>query len=266
MIVRVATGLVCLPILFAVIWFGSPVLTGLVALIAVVGFWELRRLATELDIAPPLIPGIIWSAAIVVLGGGNSGYLIEVLSIGILATLSWLVITSKKRYSLSAWGISIAGPIYVSLPLSFALLIRSSEHGREWLLLVVSVTFTTDSFAYLAGRLIGKHQLVPHLSPGKTWEGAIAGLLGGVGCALGVSTILNLFVAAPFITWWQSLILGTLLGLVAQVGDLAESFLKRLAKVKEASNLVPGHGGLLDRLDSIVFTLVVMYYWIQWVK
>ena len=142
-------------------------------------------------------------------------------------------------------------------------MLRSLEQGREWLLLGVLITFATDTTAYLIGRFLGKHPLAPAISPSKTWEGAIAGLAGGITTCLALITFLSWFDALP-VRLWQAVLVGGTLSVVAQVGDLAESSIKRAADVKESGWLIPGHGGLLDRLDSVVFTLVVMYYLSIW--
>ena len=101
---------------------------------------------------------------------------------------------------------------------------------------------------------MGRHALWPRISPGKTWEGAIGGFLAAVGASLALAAMLPLVAVG-----WQVAVLGALIGVFAQVGDLAESMLKRSAGVKDASRLMPGHGGLLDRLDSIIFSVVVTY-------
>jgi phosphatidate cytidylyltransferase len=128
--------------------------------------------------------------------------------------------------------------------------------GRQWIFLLFFVVFSCDTGAFYVGRRWGRHKLWPAVSPGKTVEGAIGGLLSSVAVSLLVGTLLPLDVAtAGFL-----LALGFILALVCQVGDLMESMLKRVSQVKDAGGILPGHGGLLDRLDSLLFAFPVMYY------
>mgnify|MGYP002032360551 CR=1 FL=1 len=125
----------------------------------------------------------------------------------------------------------------------------------DWLLFALLVTFATDTAAYGIGRALGRHPLAPALSPGKTWEGALGGVAGALLAALGLATWLSMPLAR-----WEVLALGLGIAIAGQFGDLAESMLKRGAGVGEASRLIPGHGGVLDRLDSVVLILPLVYY------
>ncbi len=159
--------------------------------------------------------------------------------------------------ALPAAGISCSGLILVAFPLSFA--VRLHGAGREGpllLLFALVITWVGDSAAYFAGRSIGKHPLAPHLSPKKTWEGTLASFIGSLAVALAFA----LFMAVP---------LPHLLGMAAvgnvggQVGDLLESAYKRSAGIKDSGSLLPGHGGVLDRIDALILAIpVVWYYWI----
>ena len=116
-------------------------------------------------------------------------------------------------------------------------------------------TFANDTAAFFIGRALGRHRLAPHISPGKTWEGAV----GGVIASILASLILRAIFQLPF-NYWQIALLGVVVSIFAQLGDLIESLLKRNAGVKDAGQLVPGHGGILDRVDSLIFTGVIVYY------
>ena len=120
--------------------------------------------------------------------------------------------------------------------------------------------FSTDTFAFLAGKKFGKHKLAPIISPGKTVEGSLVGLLAAITTIMLASFMLKLNFEI-----WQSIFLGILIGVFAQTGDLIESLLKRLSKVKDSGHLLPGHGGILDRIDSIVLNTVIVYYFAIWV-
>ena len=129
--------------------------------------------------------------------------------------------------------------------------------GPGWLLFLLLTTFSVDSAAFLVGRAWGRRRLAPAISPGKTWEGAFAGFVAGVA----VAPILGALLALP-LSVAEGLGLGAGMAVLAQLGDLAESLLKRSVGVKDAGVLVPGHGGVLDRYDSIVFPLLLVYYYV----
>jgi phosphatidate cytidylyltransferase len=141
--------------------------------------------------------------------------------------------------------------------------LRRLDSGRDWVLLAIFATFATDTVAYLLGRAFGKHHMAPAISPGKTWEGAAAGLAGGLAATVALAFILDL---TPHpLSYPGVILLGFLIPIFAQLGDLAESLLKRSAGVKDAGHLIPGHGGMLDRMDSIMFSSIVVYYYMIWV-
>jgi len=130
-----------------------------------------------------------------------------------------------------------------------------------WTVLALFIAvWVCDSAAYFAGRAFGRHKLFERVSPNKTWEGAVAGFVGAIAAFL-----LMKFLVLPYLTWTQSLVCGTIVGVVGQLGDLAESQLKRDAGVKDSSTLIPGHGGILDRFDSIVAVSPVLYLYLDFI-
>ena len=154
----------------------------------------------------------------------------------------------------------LLAPVYVGFLLGHGLSLRDlggdeGNLGRSWLLFTLLVVFACDTGAYAVGRLVGRHRMAPRLSPNKTWEGAAGGFAASVGAALLVGVVFEL--EAPF---WQQALIGAVASVAAQVGDLAESALKRAANVKDSGSIMPGHGGILDRMDSILFALPAVYY------
>jgi phosphatidate cytidylyltransferase len=148
------------------------------------------------------------------------------------------------------------GIFYVAFLLSYLILLRKLPHGIEWVVLALAINFGTDAGAYFAGRLFGKHPLYPVISPKKTVEGAIGGVV----------LCIVLLVAAKYVLikelgWADVLILGFIASILAILGDMAESLVKRGFKVKDAGGLLPGHGGFLDRIDSFVFSAPFIYYY-----
>jgi phosphatidate cytidylyltransferase len=216
----------------------------------------------------PLTLGALWAMALV-LGGqaasGTSNLLLISLGIilgGAFVAFLWLVAFYFGKGPVGAVLYLIAGPIYIGFPLAHALALRdwgalpeADTLGRNWLLFALLVTFATDTGAFLSGRSVGRHRMAPKISPNKTWEGAAGGLLLAVVAALALGQLLEL--RLPI---WQQAIIGASVGVAAQLGDLVVSKLKRLAQVKDSGSIIPGHGGILDRLGSIVTSVPVVYY------
>lgn len=168
----------------------------------------------------------------------------------------YLFVDHDLHLVFSQIAITIFGCIYVACLFSYAGLLRGLEHGVFWIFLMAGATFMADTSAYFVGHWIGKHKLAPRVSPGKTIEGLVGGVLG---------SILAVFLSK--LIFWHGLlnrdvfILGIIIGLVGPLGDLSESLIKRSVGVKDSGNLIPGHGGLLDRLDAVFFTAPVVYYY-----
>ncbi len=146
------------------------------------------------------------------------------------------------------------GIVYIPGFLSYLILIRNGTDGVSWLFFLFSVVFIGDATAYYAGSLFGKHKLNPLVSPGKTIEGSVAGLCAGIGAGLLCKNILELS-----FSWKECMILTVLIGVSAQIGDLFESQLKRAANLKDSGGILPGHGGVLDRIDATLFSVPVLY-------
>ena len=225
---------------------------------------------------PAVALGVIWALAFVVSGHRDDyvEYQTTLVALGGGAlTLAWHLVRrfvpgqaggedeepGSPGDTLVDWGYTAAGAIYTGWTLSLFLRLRAGDDGLEWVLLAVLATFATDTGAFLVGRAIGRTRMAPRISPGKTWEGAVGGWLAGVSATAGLAVLLDL----P-ITQAEAIALGALVGVVAQVGDLVESMLKRAAGVKDSGTLIPGHGGVLDRLDSVVFAIVVVYHFSVW--
>ncbi len=153
------------------------------------------------------------------------------------------------------FGWLLFGLLYLPLLLGHLMPLRLLDHGRRWIFLTLLVIMACDTFAYFIGSAIGRRKLYPAVSPNKSLEGALGGLAGAVS---GVFAAKLCF--APFVGWLDGLAVGLLLGTLGQLGDLFESLLKRACGVKDSGSIIPGHGGLLDRLDSLLFAFPVVYY------
>ena len=229
------------------------------------GVWELSSALRQKGWYVPRVPAVVGSVLIIpaTFYWGTFGQWAATLGTS-LALMIWRLvhILWEKRRSISqTFGETIKDlaaaafvVIYLPLTISFSILLLSKPHtGPAWVIAFVVPVALVDTFGYLIGRKLGRHKLAPGVSPKKTWEGLVASIVAGA-----VSTIL-LVVFVVHIDWWYGLILSTLLILAAVFGDLAESLIKRDLGVKDMSSLLPGHGGIMDRLDSILPAALVTY-------
>ena len=264
MIGRLVTAAVGIPALALVVWLGDPVFTVVVAVVAALGAVEVCEMARSRGETPSRAAAVTLSVALVlssiVLSYSPSTpefvpLLTASIGIGILAVVFLLAPIQRLR---TRWlGLTLGASVYPGALLAHAPLLRGIEQGLEWVVFLLVVTFSTDTGAFFVGKAVGKRPLAPTVSPGKTWEGAIGGFLAAVLAAFVAAWALGIEVGVTVIV-----VLGALMGVVGQAGDLFESKLKRLAAVKESGRLLPGHGGVLDRLDSIVFNLALLYYFV----
>ena len=177
-----------------------------------------------------------------------------VLSLALVGGLTVFLVVPGRRQGLSRWAMGLAGALYIGIPFNYYLLIYTSQpNGRVWTLFTIFAVVVSDAAALLVGSRIGRHPFFAGISPNKTVEGAIAGVVGAMlVMLLGVSGVIG---KSPV----HALVLGFLVGTSAEVGDLVESQMKRIAEVKDSSKLIPGHGGVLDRIDSILFPPILVY-------
>ncbi len=265
MLPRALTALVGIPILVSAIWWGGPWLSALVALVAVLGIRELYRMLPPGTGPLPIALGALWCVALV-LGGQASTDLSSFLRIsagiwlaGAFVALLWLLALHPGRRHMVAGIYLLGGPLCIGFLLAHSLVLREAGGtealGRNWLLLALGVAFATDTGAFFIGRSLGVHPMAPNISPNKTWEGSVGGLVFAIAASLMLGQILELEIPR-----WQQAVIGAAVGVLGQWGDLAESKLKRIAHVRDAGSIIPGHGGVLDRLDSVVVSVPTVYY------
>jgi phosphatidate cytidylyltransferase len=273
---RIITAVWGIPILIAIIWFGEPWLfTAFVAILGLLAVIEFFRLVNKLKITPIYIFGILWTLFFIIIRNPLLPDLIEpyldfnlvtpiFITSGIIISLVALLVRKEKFNAFPAWAWTFAGILYVGWLLGYLVALRGIEDGRNWVFYALFCTFGSDTFAFLIGRAFGKRKLAPSISPGKTWVGTFGGLLGAV-----VVSFLFLLPTpvslASQLNWWQAIILGLLVSIFGQLGDLVESLLKRNVGAKDSGTLLPGHGGILDRLDSVVFAVVIVYHWMVYI-
>jgi phosphatidate cytidylyltransferase len=260
---RIITAFIGLPILITAIWFGIPWFTLLIAAIAFVGILEFYRMATSADIQPLTYFGVVFAVLLAFIPHCQYAEAAPLLlTLVIVISLIWSLFRSTRERAFHNWAWTMAGILYIGWMLSYWVSLRILENGREWVFFVAVTTIASDTSAFFVGRAWGKRRMAPTISPSKTWEGAIGGFLGAMALALILKAILSL---PPFFlpaNYWQAALLGATVSIFAQLGDLVESLLKRNTGTKDSGKLLPGHGGILDRIDGFLFSGVLIYYFV----
>ncbi len=268
---RILTTLLGLPLVLVFVWFepaGFPIFVLLVLGIGFVGILEFYRFALLTGARPLVLFGALWASLFIAEPFLTENYGLEYLLPALLASalilpLAWFYLFSRQRGAMR-WAWTVAGILYLGWLLGHAVGLRVFEDGREWVLLALFTTFACDTGAFLVGRTWGRRPMAPVLSPKKTWEGALGGFLAAPAAALAINALFDLAGIGVPLGAAKIVGLGILIGIFAQLGDLLESVLKRRAGVKDSGALLPGHGGALDRIDSLVFSMAVVYYYILW--
>ncbi len=269
---RLITALCIVPLLVAAVWFDEPLpwFTVFVAVWGALAVLEFYRMVAARR-APPLIYfGLIWTLFFILSRNPDLLAILEprfdlnlltplLLASALILPLIWLVFRRRKEEAFTSWAWTITGILYVGWLLSHFVALRGLDLGREWVLFALFTTFVSDSAAFFIGRAWGRHHLAPSVSPKKTLEGAAGGALGAITVGLLLVAPLNL----P-ISYAGAALLGLAVSIFGQAGDLVESLLKRSMGVKDSGKGMPGHGGFLDRMDSVVFAGVVVYYYVIW--
>jgi phosphatidate cytidylyltransferase len=251
---RTLTGIAFLPVLFFLIHLGGLAYLAFTFLVVLLGAREWWQLTGRPAGRGGLL--LVVAGALGALQGGIEPRAERLLAFLALLLLLWLIagLAGGGEASMRRAGQGLLGILYVGLLPAFLVRMRALPEGREALLLTYATVFLCDTAAYAVGRAIGRRPLWPAVSPRKTWEGAIGGLLGAVVAAVGGAIWF-----APFLGVPGAIGFGLLAGSFGQVGDLVESRWKREAGVKDSSALLPGHGGILDRFDNLHFVAPVLY-------
>jgi phosphatidate cytidylyltransferase len=263
---RWITGLIALPFLIFLVYKGGVLFTILISIAGLVALWEYYRIVFNGEDKPIsniiLLWGyginfaIIWSTFLV---GPDLSLSVIGLNLIVVALISLFQFKTDQTV-LDVVIKQLQGIIYIPVLLSFLVLIREGSSGMIWVFVLLAVIFAGDIGAYYVGSYLGRHKLIPAVSPGKTIEGSIGGLavnlvLGGIAKYLFLSGL----------PWGLSLLFFLTVGIAGQVGDLFESELKRSSGIKDSGGILPGHGGILDRIDALLFASPVAYIFIEYV-
>lgn len=251
---RLAVAAVGLPVVLYLVWLGGWWVAGLVLAAAIVAMHELYVMARSLR--PLVLAGYVGGvAAIVGAELGGIAWMAGGLMLTLLLAFGLYGIAETRQTATAAVSSTLLGVVWIALGLGHLLLLRDlPEHGRLAAFTLLLAVWADDTAAFFVGRFVGRHRLAPALSPRKTWEGFVAGT------AAAVAVVFFALYDQDFLTIGESLLLGGAVALAAAAGDLFESALKRDLEVKDSGRILAGHGGMLDRIDALLFASVAAYY------
>jgi phosphatidate cytidylyltransferase len=261
---RVLTSVVLLPIVLLAIWFNQqplPWFTIVMVIWSLCSLYEFYHLARASGKAQPLVfTGMLLALLFIIQPHFKNPTLMPaLLTISIILPFTLIMLRKDISNAFTSWLWTLGGILYIGWLSSYYISISLLDMGKDWLLMALLVIFASDIFAFFTGRAIGHHKMAPVISPSKTWEGAAGGVIGSIIVGTLLSQVLDLPVGII-----DAIILSLVISILGQIGDLAESLYKRNTGVKDSGNALPGHGGFLDRIDSVVFAGLVVYYYVIW--
>lgn len=263
---RVTSGIVLVIIISAVLIFGGPLLACFCAFISVVGLYEYYRAIGFLPEGKKIVRisvaaymGALVLFALMLFGNGNALYLLFMIILVTIVMLG-IYVFSFPKYKASEIVCAIFGYIYVPVMICFIFMTRQKQDGQFLVWLIFIASWVCDTFAYFTGMLFGKHKLAPILSPKKSIEGAVGGVVFAAAAGGLYGYFVRDYLLQDFPVIPAFIVICAVGACVSQVGDLAASAIKRNNDIKDYGNLIPGHGGILDRFDSVIFTAPMIYF------
>ena len=264
---RVIVALITIPLIIALSYFGKIYFFFFAAVIGLISYYEFHLLAKNKGVFTHLTPGLLAILSILI---GSYYHITSFYSLLIIIVLVVLLVElfRKKGSAIHNIGATLLGIMYPGLFTSALISIREIystsadlyNQGGYIIIAVLASIWVCDSAAFFFGVRFGKHKLFPRISPKKSWEGAIAGFVFSV-----LIMIAAKFIVLEFLQWTTIIAFGIIVGIIGQIGDLVESMLKRDAGVKDSSALIPGHGGIFDRFDSLLYTAPVIFLYLKFV-
>ncbi len=269
LLLRILSTIVFIPILLLANALGGLPYVAFILIIVGVSLYEFYRMAEAKGLAVPKLCGILSGLFLCLALSGRlhpwlafSERWLGASAVSLILGLLLLLGRGKPSEFLTSVCALLAGAVYVALPLGCFLLLRGMGEevwkSKSYSLLPFALTWFCDTFAYGVGMTLGRHKLASVISPNKTVEGAIGGILGAM-----VAGFFSKIIFASYLGWTDAIALGVLVGIFGQVGDLLESAMKRDAGIKDTSRIIPGHGGALDRFDSFIFTVPLIYLYLR---
>jgi phosphatidate cytidylyltransferase len=265
---RILTALVLIPAVLSVVFLGPHwLVTACTAGLAALAAWEYLGLAEQGGAKPPRIAVVVAIAALFAVNYQFPDLTLAILMILSLGLLVYCTFRSQREQMMLDAAVSVFCLVYIGFTLLALPALREEANGPSLVTFLLCVVWAGDTVAYYVGRTLGRHKMAPRLSPNKTWEGAAASVAGSLLAAGGLLALEHLLavrfdsakLSFPEQIWYW-LVLAVLVNLAAQVGDLAESALKRSVGAKDSGTLLPGHGGVLDRIDALLLAAPVLWY------
>lgn len=260
---RALSAIVLIPAVAGLTYAGGWLLAAVVFLVVIRAAWEAFALLTGAGYRPSLFSASLMMGLFLLAARfpeAQIGGL--VLAISLMGSLIWQLLRPPQDHPVQSWALTLGLALWLGWLAGHFVLLRDLSPafdlglGTRWLAVGFLVTWINDSAAYFVGKAIGRHRCCPYLSPNKTWEGTLGGWIGGVAATV----LLGLWLVD--LPWVHGLALGALVATVAPFGDLAKSMIKRQMGVKDFAALIPGHGGMFDRIDSLLFVIPTIYYYV----
>ena len=270
-------GAVVLMPLVIFLLLGGVYLRVLVAILSLLGMYEFYKVIKSKDINPINIVGYIMCILYYIMLNNNMEFKYTILIFTFAVFIMFCIPTLNTKYNFIDISVTMLGFIYVAIFFSFIVLVNMKNVevlntnvyiGKYFVWIIFIASWMCDTAAYYAGRHLGKHKLCPKVSPNKTVEGSIGGLFGSIVSCVVFGQLINTYgtnINLLHINLFNYALIGLLCGIFSQFGDLAASSIKRHVNVKDYGNLIPGHGGILDRFDSILFSSVIVYYYLTFI-
>ncbi len=262
MLVRIISGIVGAAVLVGILLAGQMAVEIAVAAAALIALYEMYRSVGVVKNPVVLLLGGIMAVVLPLMGGNHSLIFLLV----ILYTIAMLaaMLFNHEKIKVEDMAKTYCLTLYITLFISCIAYIRGMENGASLIWIVLIGSFASDIFAYFVGVFLGKHKLCPKISPKKTIEGAVGGIVGTALCFVLYGVVLSTFLAYD-VSYLQLIILGVIAAAISQLGDLTASVIKRQYGIKDYGNLMPGHGGIMDRCDSLIFVAPVVYLYLTFV-
>ena len=269
---RIVSAVAAIALLAVVVYLGSLAIGLAIFVLAITGIYEFYKALEKGGFKPVHIVGYLSCLSLLIpvisslfsdgAGIADADTMMISAALGvfaILAVLFCLLIFSNGKYTVADISVTLFGILYIVFLFLFVTLTRNMELGYLYIWLIFIGAWATDTFAYFTGVTIGKTKILPKVSPKKSLEGCIGGVIGCIAAMLLFGLYFKNTISVPL---YHFAILGLICGLISQIGDWAASAVKRAVQIKDYGNIMPGHGGVLDRLDSILFTAPVVYFYI----
>jgi len=254
----IGVGVALAALILVTLYVWKPSFLAVVAAAVVLAVWELSNALKGQRIRVPVVPVVVGALSILGAGyAGGSEPMLVALTLTVMATLLWRLPENPDGYVRDVTA-GVFVTMYVPLLAGFAALLLRADDGADRVVVFIAVTVLSDIGGYVAGVLFGRHPMAPTISPKKSWEGFVgSALFTAVGGALLVTLLLDG-------QWWEGVVIGLAAMVAATLGDLGESMIKRDVGIKDMGSLLPGHGGMMDRLDSLLLAAPVTYLLLSW--